>query len=400
MNEELEEVKEEQKEEDFIIEEDDDNDEILLERVRAKKRMFRFMGIIVVIFLVLVLLLSLLSLGNNDYDVTTLENMLKEAAEKYFEENPSSLPGIDGDIVEIDSSNLVAAGYMKDLSEYPIHETICSGKVQVQKTSDDYYYIPYLNCGEEYTTVELYQKILSDQTVVSTGYGLYAHNGTYTYRGENINNYVQLDKSLWRIVRITANNNLVLVSEKGISYTQPWDDRYNENRSYDSGMNQYSASRVRDYLDKVYKNPVEEDGEDILSDHDKAKMVSFNVCTGKRTVRSEVKNNTEECSEVVQNQRFGLLTVSDFLYASLDPNCKSAESKTCQNYNYLVSDFNWWLVTANKEDDSTVFQATRYGALELTNASSYAIVRPVIYLNDKVFYKAGNGSKEKPYEVK
>jgi hypothetical protein len=58
---------------------------------------------------------------------------------------------------------------MKELSEYTQEGVVCSGTVQVEKTGTDYLYTPYLNCGENYATVELYKKtrilIFSPQTV-------------------------------------------------------------------------------------------------------------------------------------------------------------------------------------------------------------------------------------------
>ena len=325
---------------------------------------------------------------------------MKEPAISYFADHPEHLPQDEGNIVEIDSTNLVAAEKMKDLSEYTSEEVLCSGKVQVEKSGNEYLYTPYLNCGEAYETIELYKKIVNEDNVVTAGYGLYPSNGSYIYRGENVNNYVKLGKSMWRIVKVTSNNNVVLVSDDGTPYSQPWDDRYNENRFFEAGMNQYSASRIKEYLERIYDNPVKEDGEDILSNSDKAKLVSYNICTAKRSKNSETKDNTEECAEMLQNQKLGLLTLSDYLYASIDPNCKSAETKSCKNYNYLTKDYDWWLVTADKDDNSMVFKVDQNGIAVSDTASTYSIVRPVIYLNSSVMYKSGKGTLEKPFKVK
>lgn len=366
----------------------------------AKKKMIRFMLIIVGIAVLLLLILYIASLmGTRTYTYADVEKVMKNAAQSYFKDHPESLPSEDGSIVEIDARNLVYAEYMKDLSEYT-GEVLCSGTVQVEKTGTEYLYTPYLNCGESYVTVELYRKIVTQENLVTSGYGLYAVNGSYVYRGEEVDNYVQLGNSLWRIVKVTSNNNVVLISSEGVPYTQPWDNRYNEERLYEAGINTYNASRVREYLDKIYNNPSKDDGEDILSKSDKAKLVSFSVCTGKRSTKSESKNNTEECTQVLQNQKLGLLTLSDYMYASVDPNCRSAADKSCKNYNYLTMKEDWWLATANKEDTSTVYCVTRGGNVEATTAANYAIVRPVVYLNSRVLYRSGDGSLEKPFKVR
>lgn len=368
----------------------------------AKKKMFKFMGFVLIgVFLIffLLYLVSLFSRGHS-YTYEDIEKVLVDAAKEYFAENPSYLPTEDGNVVEVDHTNLVAAGKMKDLSEYLEEGVSCSASVLVEKSGSEYLYSPFLNCGDTYATVLFHDKVVSDQSVVSSGYGLYSMNGGYVFRGELVNNYVQLSNSVWRIVKITSNNNVVLISEDGAPYSQPWDNRYNEDRFYESGINQYSASRVREYLEKIYSNPSTNDGEDLLSEGDRARIVSYNVCTGKRTTSSESKNNSEECAEVLQNQKLGLLTLSDYMVASIDTSCKSSKTKSCQNYNYLAKDFDWWLVTANKEDNSTVFKVDRGGVITTDNASTYSIVRPVIYLNSNVLYDSGDGSLENPYVIR
>ena len=361
------------------------------------------MGIVIAIFIgfmILILILSAISNGNKKYSYTEIEKVLKNAAIDYFKDNKDSLPVEEGDITEIDSANLTAGEYMKDLSEYLKEGDTCTGSVQVEKTSSGYLYTPYLDCGEKYTTVELANKILNTEEVVTSGYGLYSIKSGHVFRGENVNNYVQLDKSLWRIVKITSNNNVVLISEEGAGYTKPWDNRYNPDRLYESGINNYANSRIKDYLDKVLNNPEEKDGELILSKKDKKKLVSFNICTGKRDNNSESKDNSEECAEVLKDQKIGLLTLSDYMYASTDENCKSASTKSCKNYNYLTSKNDWWLVTGNKADSSTVYQVTSNGAASVVNAGNYGYVRPVIYLNEKTLYKSGKSTLEKPYKIR
>lgn len=396
--------KKEEEEENFLDEEEVEVQEEknpVLDRA-AKRRMLLFMGIIFGGMIFLFLILYIISLFSHPvYKYSDIENILKKAAVSYFKDYPDSLPAADGDIVEIDSSNLVTAGKMKDLSEYTSEGVLCTGTVQVENASGEYLYSPYLNCGDNYTTVELVKKILDDSSIVNSGYGLYSMNGAYVYRGENVNNYVKFGSSLWRIVKINSNNNIVLVNDTGIKFSsQPWDDRYNEVAAYKSGFNQYSASRIREYLNKIYENPDKDDGEKLLSNKDKAKIVPFNVCTGKRSPSSEGSNNQEECAEVLRDQMYGLLTLSEYMNASIDANCTKANSKTCVNYNYLAQVKDWWLVTANKDDDITVFKINYNGLIKTDFASSYSIARPVVYLNSKVLYKSGNGTLEKPYKIK
>ena len=366
-----------------------------------RNRMFLLMGIILGGMILLLVILYVASLfSNKTYEYKDIENIMTKAAKEYFADNKNYLPTEDGNTVEVDVSNLVAGNYMKNLSEYTKEGVTCSGTVQVTYSSKEYLYTPYLNCGDQYLTTEFYSKVLSDESVVSSGYGLYSNNGSYVYRGENVNNYVKLDNSLWRIVKINSNNNVVLINAEGLEYTQPWDDRYNQNKLYAAGINTYSASRVKEFLDRIYTKPEKKSGEDILSNSDKAKLVSYTLCTGKKAGTSSDFTNSEECQEHLANQKMGLLTASDYVYASIDPNCSNITSKSCQNYNYLAIDDDWWLVTANSADNSSAYRVDRTGVIKADSASNYAIIRPVIYLNSNVLYKSGNGTEKHPYKVR
>lgn len=365
----------------------------------VKQKMIKLMLIIVGVTVVLLLILFIVSLfTKKNYTYTDVEGVMKDAAISYFADYPDYLPTQEGSIVEVDAVNLISAGKMKDLSEYLKDEVACSGVVQVQKAGNDYLYTPYLNCGETYVTQELYKKVASE--TVTSGDGLYASGNAYVFRGENVNNYVKLDKSLWRVVKVNSDGSMVLIHSDGIMYTQPWDDRYNEEQFFEAGINQYSVSRVKDYLDKVYNNPSKEDGEDILSAKDKTRLVPYSLCIGKRSSTSEGKNNSEECMQTLKGQYLGLLTLSDYLFASLDPNCKNVETKSCKNYNYLVIREEWWLATADKDASYAVYKINQSGNAVKDTASTYATVRPVIYLNSRVLYNGGEGTLEKPYKIK
>ena len=396
-----------------VKKDEDDEEELTEEEVEvevkkkdndnaAKRRMILFMGIIVGVTILLLIILFIASLAKgSSYSYTEIEKIMKDAAVSYFKDYPEYLPATEGGVVEVDSSNLVAAGKMKDLSEYTKSGVSCTGSVQVEKAGSEYLYSPILDCGTSYSTTSIAEKVKAQNSVVTEGYGLYdAGNGTYVFRGEVVNNYVKLDNSLWRIVKITSNGNLVLVNQTGSGLSQPWDDRYNEARRYESGINNFGTSRMKEYLQKIYTNPNEEDREDFLSKSDKSKIVAHSACIGKRTISSVSSDNSIECSQLYENQKYSLLTLSDFMMASIDPNCKTAETKSCKNYNYLVVQSNWWLITGNSDNDSTVFMVDRNGLVSINNASSYGTVRPVIYLNSNVKYKSGNGSEEKPYIVR
>ena len=364
----------------------------------AKKKLFKMMAIIcgvLVGFLLIIYIASLLM--QKEYTYSDLENIMKEAAVGYFGAHSEYLPTEEGKVVQLNAESLVYEERMKPFSEYGV---TCNGYVHVEKVGNEYVYTPYLDCGENYATVELYKKVLSDNSVVTSGYGLYSMNNAKVFRGEDVNNYVKLENSLWRIVKVNSDNTLALIHNEGLHYSQAWDDRYNEAKLYNIGNNQFSTSRIKEYLTRIYSNPNEKDQEVILSDHDKARMTSYTLCVGKRTPTSTKNNNSEECAVTSKNTKFGLLTLSDYLNASVDPNCKNSTNKSCLNYNYLVIDSSWWLATANKENSYSAFMVNDSGAVEVANASQYNKVRPVISLSERALFDKGTGTLEDPYTIR
>ncbi len=363
-----------------------------------KKKLMRMMLIVVgilVVLLIIILIFSLVTGGNKTYE--EIEEELKNAAIEYYDVQSGLLPQEEGETVTVRASTLADAELMKPLSELREGES-CSGRVEVTKVGDNIVYTPYLDCGDNYTTKELYKAVL-EQGIVTSGNGLYDLNGEKVYRGDEVNNYVQLDNAVFRIVKVTSDNKLLLIlNELDSNMSTYYDDRYNQDRLSNSGFNDYRISRIYQYLDDLYNNKQDYS---LLSNSDKGKLTPFNLCVGKRSLTETINNNSIECSDVLENQMIGLLTVSDYMNASLDTNCRATTDKSCQNYNYLkLSGTDWWLVTGSSLNSYEVYSVRSSGYLYETNASSYKKVRPTIMLNSNVMIKSGNGSESNPFILK
>ena len=363
-----------------------------------KKKLMRIMLIVVgvlVLLLVVILIISLFSNGNKTYE--EIEEDLKNAAMEYYEVQSGLLPREEGETVTVRASALIDAGYMKPLSELREGEN-CSGRVEVTKIGDNMVYTPYLDCGDNYTTKELYKAVL-EQGIVTSGNGLYDMNGEKVYRGDNVNNYVQLDNALFRIVKVTSDNKLLLIlNEMESNMSTYFDDRYNPDRMFNSGFNDYRISRIYEYLDRLYNNKL---SVTILSSNDKTKLTPFNLCIGKRASTDTTNNNSLECSDVLENQMIGLLTASDFMNASLDANCRATTNKSCQNYNYLrLRETEWWLVTSNSLNNYEAYVVKSAGYIDENQASGYKKIRPTVMLNNNVMIKSGDGSASNPFVLK
>ena len=386
-------------------EEDDDEDEEESKSSKNKgqddfKKFIIKLALIVVggIVLLFIVLSIASAFTKGSYSYEKIETIMTNAAKSYFADNPESLPKKENQIVEIEASTLAQAGKMKDLSEYTKKGVTCTGKVSVSKADEEYVYTPSLNCGDAYSDKAIATAVKEDSKVVTSGYGLYNMNNGLVFRGETVNNYVQINEDLWRIVKIDSSNNTYLIKEKYIGYSAAWDDRYNSEAKYNIGINNYSTSRIKEYLGELY----EETKEDLvfLSDADKTKLSSYEVCTGKRTLDSTNNTNELECKSTVAGQKLGLLTVSDYINASIDPNCTSPQSPSCQNYNYLTVDYRWWTATAVANSTSTAFIIDEQGNVTAAKCNAYNKIRPVIKLSSRIMVSSGNGTEKNPYIIK
>lgn len=396
------------KEAEIIIDEYDEEDDDDFEETPSssnqpnlKDQMTKFAFVIIGgIVIIVLLIIIVLSLMNRSYTYEEIEQIMVNAAESYFKKNPESLPTGTSSI-EIDCVTLSAAGEMKPLEEYLPEGSVCTGSVNVQSSNGVYLYTPKLNCGELYMTQELYRVVENNNKNTSNGYGLYNKAGNKVFRGEVVNNYVQLDFRVWRIVKITSSGEMVLITDEYPSYGLAWDDRYNQSVDYASGINSYATSRIKESINEFLKYPEDtEEAELFLSDKDKARIVPFNLCTGKRSKTEQGSDNAAECREVAKQQLVGLLTVSDYMSASTDTNCKSSLSAACQNYNYLVNGEEWWTATPVKENTYEAYSIDTDGEIKTKTVNNYSNLRPVIHLNSRTLYKSGDGSKENPYIVK
>ena len=386
----------------------------MVDRLRNLDR--RFLGMIIFIFVVIIiiviamLILSLSSGGKKSY--ANIEKTMVSAAKKYYKDNPSMLPKEQGKDIEVDTTVLSSGGYMKDLSELTKDDE-CKGKVIVGKNKKDYDYTAYLDCGSKYQTALLYAKLI--ENTVTSGEGLYAVSDFieapttlgvdddgydlsknellygYVYRGQNVDNYIKIEKMLYRIVRIDGNNDFVVIQENNARASY-FDNRYNSETEKNSGMNNYYLSRIYDYSKEYYSTKIKDDN--VL----KKKAVSKNMCVGERSIDDTVNDGSIECSKVLKNTYIGLLSTYDVINASISTECTGTGDPNCGNYNYLTGSSLYWLATPNSEDSHSVFVSNQnISPVETNRSSGY---RYVYYLSNKLIYESGSGTKADPYIVK
>lgn len=358
-----------------------------------------FLIILITILLIVTLwLLSLDSSKKTKEDYTKYESEMISAAKQYYKVNKNELPE-NNKSSEVTLSQLVKLNYMENYSKI----SSCEGSVVVQNDNNNYSYSPYLDCGNTYTSKVLFRKLTDSSNIVTSDSGLYRVNNEYIYRGERINNYVKFGGRIWRIVKIDSNNDIVLVLDNTYDTMNVWDDRYNNDSLYNSGYNDFEKSRIKDFLSNIYtasKNQSVSEEELLFKAKDANKLLNFKLCIGKSNIDQTVNNNTYECQKNIET-KIGILTLSDYVTASIDKNCTSPSSKSCENYNYLASsNGRWWLATANTNNTYEVFIVSSSGEIFSEEACSYENVRPVIHLGKNTTYSSGKGTFDKPYVIK
>ena len=366
----------------------------LKEKIGTKKLLIT-LGIIILI--IILFMVGALMYNKMFYkkSYTEVENIMVNASKKYYGKNEERLPKSEGETTTIDVSELVKQNYMKEIKQYLKNDKEnCSGKVNVTNINNKYKYTPKLECNN-YKPKYLIEYIKENEQIVKTGDGLYEMNNELVFRGENINNYVEFANNTWRIVKIT-NNKIMLILDDVIKDipSLEWDDRFNEERDKQIGINKYEVSRIKDKLTSLYE------GSTLFTDSEKLLIVNNTLEIGKRKETDEDKTGTTEKSQTMKNQYIGLLPIYDYLNASIDVNCKSIETKSCNNYNYLYSDDGfWWFLTA---DSSNTYDVYKFDGIEISKnkASSKARLKPVIYLTEDTFRVKGKGTKAEPYTIK
>ena len=321
-----------------------------------------------------------------------IEEIMVSSAKNYLSKNKKNYPKNYNEEFVLSDRDLVAADEMKDISSYLKDETSdCTGKVTVTNINGKYRYTPTLSCGSKYQTIKFIDYIKKVVPIVSNGNGLYNMNDELVYRGDSVKNYIQFDNHTYRIVKFSGDSASIIYTERASNVV--WDDRYNAQKKDLVGINDYSVSRIKDTVDNFYQKNITSNGKMLVVAH------SLNI--GKRAINDTDKTLGLEKSAMIENQFIGLLSLGDYLNASLDSNCTTSVSPSCMNYNYL-SKFRlpWWTVTGVNDNTYQVYRVAEQGSSEEVSASGKGYIRPVISLSKDALYVSGTGSKADPYVVK
>lgn len=362
-----------------------------------------------IIGLILVILLAsfLISVLKPHYfSYEEVEAKIIEATKSYYKNNPTLLPADEGEYSLL-YSTLVDNKYIKPLNQLLANGDKCNIQITINKYGENYLYIPYLSCPGEYENKELYKAILDNNSIATMGSGLYkASDESYFFKGENVNTYVKFgsyqankktrEDILWKIVSISPDNIVKLVSLTGTKKGYKWDDRYNIDKKSNYGYNDFEKSRLKEALVNLASS------DEILNDSEKAKLVPQKLCIGKRSLEQDVNDGSIECSVMSEDDMlYGTITPYEYLRASLDENCSKIKDRSCVNYNYLSKkeSSSEWSITAFADSTHQSYSFDGRGFNEISNNSERKIY-VTINLNKYTFYKSGSGTLADPYLIK
>lgn len=359
--------------------------------------------IFIAALIIAIVVFSLIFGGKKITKITTyneMENQMVASAKKYVNDNKKLNPTKDNEISKINLDTLVNAKYIDNMTAIEDNNVTCTGYVEIMYNQKSNIYVPYLKCGKYYETQTLAGYITNNQEIVTTGDGLYKQGDTYVFKGEKPNNYVAIGQRLYRIIDIN-DNEVRLISNKKLTYYLIWDNRYNTDKTRNVGINDYSKSRIKDYLESMYKNNTFSDNNTLIfSEQEYEKMVAHDICIAKRSSKDGAIDRNADCQQVEPNQYLGLLSVSDYANASLDTNCKTIFDKSCMNYNYFSNIGSSFRTTTAITDNTYQIFSINEGKAEIVNASNSFNLNLIIYIDALSLYNGGDGSFENPYTIR
>ena len=192
------------------------------------------------------------------------------------------------------------------------------------------------------------------------------------YIGANPNNYVRFNNSVWRIIGIDKESNRVkIINLNGSQHT-------------------WQQDGMIDYLNNDFTSGTtySEDDKEMISNNSKWNNGKVDTLESSLTLKS-IEKQSEDFKTI------GLLTVSEYVDASLDKECYL--NNTCSSY--LSKNSNYYLYN-NTSDNKTwyVKNDNKLATILPTNETLYNVY-PVLYLNLKVMVTNGNGTELSPYEI-
>lgn len=298
---------------------------------------------------------------------------LEKAGEKYMLEHNDvdkyHLNTLCIDIPTLQENNYIEKGKIKD----PRTKEELSGYVKVTyDNSKNQYEFKYTETCTQNLVTPLVETILNNEDIKVTGNtdGLYETTDSYVYRGTNPNNYLSLNGNTadWRIVSIDKSTNMIkaVTLKDQIQPVTPEGLFTYVNRFYDSGTTYESFK-------------------DLIKTNSKWNTGKIDKLDSTETIKSVEKQSSEF-------HTIGLLTMGDYLDASLDKNCYSSNDCT----SYLTTSKNFWLINTTSDNKQWYVENNTIKNTDEPNSKLFHVY-PVLYLTVNTSL-TGDGTPTNPYK--
>lgn len=227
----------------------------------------------------------------------------------------------------------------------------------------------------------IYSYILERGVVVS-GSGLYDMEDRYVFRGEGVtNNYVKIngESTLWKILSLDkTTKSIKIIQVSGSGGSNQWHDP----KVSDNFVDFQEASIHTKNLDVTTYST-------IINPNVKWNIGKIEVIDN---INMDAARTYEKKTQITSN--IGLISMSEYMEASLDDNCISGTLSSCGNNNYLDLTGAWTLTKAG----NSVLYINDNGGLDYEyDIYQFHDIHNVI--NVGTIEQKGNGSQDNPFQI-
>ena len=200
-------------------------------------------------------------------------------------------------------------------------------------------------------------EIPKSSTLVTEGKGLYSLNGSYIYRGNVDNNYIEYSGLLFRILKINYGSNIEIILDNKINILAYGNDK------------NYKDSDINNYLNDVFINSINKDG-----------LEKMDICVDIKSNLQENKKcqNTIKVYSTILDSKTYLTTVNEDTYITNDESLVYLRDKINNDLGNII---------ANN------------GQISYIDGNETYDIKPIISLKYDTKILAGTGTKNDPYKV-
>lgn len=295
--------------------------------------------------------------------------VIEKAAKEWSTEHANVLTD-DGSAYRLPVSELLEEGFISndEIKDPRDSSKNLTGNVEIKYDSSikqfTYTYVDNQTETEDIAMTDLATTITNNSKKKDI---LLANDGIY--KGDNPDNYLKLNGSLWRILSNNSDGSIKIVSNEQTAKIS-WDA---------DGSTEFDNSTIKTYLNNTF-------------------YPSLNNITEFKTSDFCLNYNGETCTQK-ENITVGLLTTEDYLNASNNLKCISGTETECTKGNYLsdFSETNGPEYTLNSVNNN-IYTIDK-GVLNSTSSTNTLNVRPVLTIDKNTKIVGGTGSKDNPYLI-